>query len=85
MANLHHFLTDRDFEAYADGELAGPRRAAVEASLARDPSKRARVAWLARANEALRATKDALYANAALREEIERLKAARCERRRLRA
>lgn len=85
MTTVRHLLADRDFEAYADGALAGDRLEAAEAALLRDPLRRERVASLMLANDALRAAREALYAEKALREKIERLIKARRMRQRVSA
>ena len=47
-------ITDDDLNAYADGQLAGERREAVEQALARDPSAVARVTAIREQNAELR-------------------------------
>ncbi len=55
-------LPDFDLHAYADGQLARERMAAVEATLARDPALAARVAEIRTQNAALRDALDPLLA-----------------------
>ncbi|HQU50296.1 MAG TPA: anti-sigma factor, partial [Casimicrobiaceae bacterium] len=47
-------ITDDDLMAWADGQLAGERRASVEQALARDASLATRVAAIREQNAALR-------------------------------
>ena len=47
-------VSDEDLQAYADGQLAGSRREAVEQALARDPSLGARVGAIREQNVELR-------------------------------
>jgi anti-sigma factor RsiW len=56
--------TDEDLNAYADGQLAADRAAAVGAALTRDPALLARVADIRAQNEALRAALAPMLAEA---------------------
>lgn len=77
MAGPHHLLTEQDIHAYIDGELTLERRRAVEAFLAeRDVSLRDAADYL-RGTFDLRALRDEIYADDALREEVEALLAKR--------
>lgn len=55
-------LPDFDLHAYADGQLAPERRAAVEATLAKEPALAARIAEIRSQNAALRDALDPLLA-----------------------
>ena len=57
-------ITDDDLMAYADGQLAGERREAVEQALARDAALAARVASIREQNAALRDALDPWLAEA---------------------
>lgn len=57
-------ITDDDLMAYADGQLAGERREAVEQALARDPALAARIASIREQNAALRDALDPWLAEA---------------------
>ena len=57
-------ITDDDLMAYADGQLAGERREAVEQALARDPALGVRVASIREQNAALRDAFDPWLAEA---------------------
>ena len=73
--HLHHLVTEQDIHAYVDGELTEDRRRAVEAFLAaRDLPLRKAAAYL-RSTFDLRALRDEVYEDAALRGEIEGLMA----------
>ena len=70
---LTHLITEQDVHAYVDAALPEQRRAAVEAHLARRSGDARRAAGDLRANLALRSLRDVLYADEALRADVERL------------
>ena len=73
MAGPTHLLTEQDIHAYVDGELTEDRRRAVEAFLReRDLPLRKAAAYL-RSTFDLRALRDEIYADDALRAEVEAL------------
>ena len=73
MAGPTHLLTEQDIHAYIDGELTEDRRRAVEAFLReRDVPLRKAAAYL-RSTFDLRALRDEIYADDALRAEVETL------------
>ena len=76
-ASLAHLVTDQDVHAYVDAEVALERRSAVEAHLARHPGAAQRAADDLRIAMSLRAARESIYADAALRDEVARLLAKR--------
>ena len=79
MAGPTHLITEQDIHAYVDGELAPERRLAVEAFLIeRDMSLRQAAAYL-RSTFDLRALRDEVYADDALRAEVKALLDKRAE------
>lgn len=77
---LTHLITEQDVHAYVDGELPPKRRRVVEAFLARRSMTAQQAATYLRATLGLRAAKDQLYRDDALRDEVERLMAKRAAR-----
>ena len=72
-----HLITEQDIHAYVDDELSPARRRAVEAFLAdRHLSLSQAVAYL-RTTFDLRSLREELYADAALRREVEAMLAKR--------
>ena len=76
-APLTHLVTQQDAHAYIDGEVPPARRAAVEAHLARCPAAARRTAEDLRLTLCLRAARDQLYADPALRDAVTGLLAKR--------
>lgn len=77
---LAHLITEQDVHAFVDGELPPRRRRAVEAFLARRSMTAQEAAAHLRATLSLRAARDEVYRDDALRTEIERLMAKRAAR-----
>ena len=80
MAKPHHLITDQDLQAFADGELDGSRQAATQARIEADRPSAEKAAAVLRDTFDLRRVRDAIYADDALRAEVERLLARREER-----
>lgn len=78
---LAHLITEQDVHAFIDGELPPRRRRAVEAFLASRSMTAQEAAAYLRTTLSLRAVRDELYRDDALRGEIERLMAKRTTRR----
>lgn len=71
--SLSHLITDRDVEAYLDGELHGRRRIAVERYLACRRDRLGRAAGQLRLAQELRAMREAIYEDRELKTEVDRL------------
>ena len=78
---LAHLVTEQDVHAFVDGALPAHRRRAVEAFVARRLVVARQAASDLRATLALRAARDVVYQDEALRAEVERLMAKREARR----
>lgn len=79
-AALSHLITEQDLHAYADGQLPRARRRAVEAFLSERSLSAQQAAALLRSTFDLRAVRDRIYEDDALRGEVERLMAKRAAR-----
>ncbi|MEE4212863.1 MAG: hypothetical protein V2I43_26755 [Parvularcula sp.] len=77
MDNKVHLITEQDVHAYIDGELSGDRRIAVERFLAERNLPLERAARYLRNNFDLRAVRDEIYKDEALKSEIDKLLAKR--------
>ena len=77
---LAHLITEQDVHAFVDGELPPRRRRAVEAFLAERSMTAQEAAIYLRSTFDLRALRDEIYRDGALRGEVERLMAKRAAR-----
>ena len=75
MAAPHHLITEQDIHAYIDGELTEDRRRVVEAFLTERALPLERAAAYLRSTFDLRAVREEVYADDALRSEVEVLMA----------
>ncbi|NRA30726.1 MAG: hypothetical protein HRU11_10760 [Parvularculaceae bacterium] len=73
MSTPLNLVTEQDIHAYIDGELAGDRRQVVERFLAERDLPLQRAARYLRNNFDLRALRDEIYQDSALKAEIDRL------------
>lgn len=74
---LAHLITEQDVHAYVDGQLPPARRRAVEAFLAEHEMTARQAVTYLRSTFDLRAVRDRLYEDQALKSEIDALMAKR--------